>query len=58
MVDSNYKTNVKKAKQAIVPIVDTVKFCERQNIPLSGQRDSVKNQSELGKRSLTNTGNL
>ena len=31
MVDSNYKTNVKKAREANAPIVDTVKLCGRQN---------------------------
>ena len=52
MVDSNYKTNVKKAREAIAPIVDTVKLCGRQNIPLRGHRDSGKNQAELGEMVL------
>ena len=43
MVDSNYKTNFKKAREAITPIADTVKLCGRQNIPLWGHRDSEKN---------------
>ena len=34
MVDLNYKTNAKKAREAIAPIVDTVKSCGRQNISL------------------------
>ena len=58
MVDSNYKRNVKKAREAIAAIVDTAKLCGRQNIPLWGHRDSGKNQPELGESGLTNTGNF
>ena len=58
MVDSNHKTNVKKAREAIAFIVDTVKLCGRQNILLRGYRDSGKNQPELGKSGLSNTGNF
>ena len=58
MVDSSYKTNVKKAREAIAPIVDTVKLCGRQNIPLRGHRNNGKNQPELGKSGLTNTENF
>ena len=58
MVDSNYKTNVKKAREAITSIVDTVKLCGHQIILLQGHRDSGKNQPELGETGLTNTGNL
>ena len=39
MVDSNYKANVKKSREAIAPIVDIVKLCGRQNIPLRGHRE-------------------
>ena len=58
MVDSNYRTNVKKAREAIAPIVDTVMLCGRQNIRLRGHRDSGKNQPELGESGLTSTGNF
>ena len=58
MVDSNYKTNVQKAGEAIAPIVDTVKLCGRQNILMRGPRDSWKNQPELGESGLTNTENF
>ena len=58
MVDSNYKTNVKRAREAIAPIVDIVKLCGRQNIPLWGHRDSGKNQPKLGECGLNNTGNF
>ena len=42
MVDSNDKTNVKKAREAIAYIIDIVKLCGRQNIPLQDHRDSGK----------------
>ena len=58
MVDSNYKTIAKKAREAIAPIVDTVKLCARQNIPLRIHKDSGKNQPELGESGLTNAGNF
>ena len=58
MVNSNYKTNVKKAREAIAPIVDTVKLCGRQNIPLRGHRDNGKNQPKLGESRITNTENF
>ena len=58
MVDSNYKTNVKKAREAIAPIVDTVKLCGCQNIPLRSHGDNGKNQPELGESGLTNTENF
>ena len=56
MVDSNYKLNVKKA--AIAPIVDTIKLCEQENIPLRGHRYTGKNQPEHGESGLTNPGNF
>ena len=43
MVDSNYETNVKKARQAYAPIVDTFKLNEHENITLWDHRDSGKN---------------
>ena len=58
MVDSNYKTNVKKAREAIAYMIDIVKLCGRQNIPLQDHRHSGKSQPELGKSGLTNTGNF
>ena len=56
MVESNYKTNVKKAREAIAPIVDTAMLCGHQNIWLRGHRDSGKNQLELGESGHTYTG--
>ena len=58
MVHSYYKTNVKKPRETIAPIFDTVKLCGHQNIPLRGHWDSGKNQPELRESGLTNTGNL
>ena len=37
MVDSYYKTNVKKAREVIAPIIDTVKLCGCQNIVVWSQ---------------------
>ena len=42
MVDLNYKTNVKKTREAIAAIVDTFKLCECKNILLQGHKDSGK----------------
>ena len=58
MVDSNYKTNDKNARQAIAPIVDTVKLHKRQNNLLRCRSNISKNQPELGENGLTKTGNL
>ena len=57
MFDSRHKENIKKCKKAITPIVDTLKLCGRQNIPLRGHRDSTKNHPEVEKSGLTNSGN-
>ena len=46
MVDSKYKTNVKNAREAIASLIDTVKLCGWQNIPLQCHRDNTKNQPE------------
>ena len=56
--DSTHKENIKKAREAITPIVDTLKLCGRQNIPLRGHKDSTKNYPEVGKSGLTNSGNF
>ena len=56
--DSTHKENIKKAREAITPIVDSQKLCWPQNIPLRGHKDSTKNQPEVGKRGLTNLGNF
>ena len=56
--DSTHKENIKKAREAITPIVDTLKLCGRQNIPLRGHKDSTKNHPEVGKSGLTNSGNF
>ena len=52
------KKTVKKSRETIAPIVDTVKLRGRQNISLRDHRDSGKNQPELGESGLTNTGNF
>ena len=56
MFDLNYKANVKNVREAIAPIVDSIRLCGRQNTQLQGQRDNGKNQPDLGKSLLTNTG--
>ena len=56
--DSTHKENIKKAREAITPIVDTLKLCGRQNIPLRGHKDSTKNHPEVGKSGLTNSANF
>ena len=56
--DSTHKENIKKAREAITPIVDTLKLCGRQNIPFRGHKDSTKNHPEVGKSGLTNSGNF
>ena len=54
MVDSKYKANVKNSREAIAPLIDTVKLCGWQNIPLRCHRDNRKNQPELEKNGSTN----
>ena len=53
LFDSTQEENIKKAKEAITPIVDSLKLCERHNIPLRGHKDSTKNYPEVGKSCLT-----
>ena len=47
--DSTHKENIRKAREAITPIVDTLKLCWRQNISLRSHKDSTKNHPEIGK---------
>ena len=56
--DSTHKENIKKAREAITPILDTLKLCGRHNIPLRGHKDSTKNYPEFGKSGLTNSRNF
>ena len=49
MVDSNCKTKVKKAREAISPIVDDIKLCGRQNIVLRGHKGK-NNQTTRARR--------
>ena len=56
--DSTHKENIKKAREAITPIVDTLKLCGRQNILLRDHKDSTENHPEVGKSGLTNSGNF
>ena len=58
MFDSTRKESINKAREAFAPIVDTLKLCERQNIPLRVHRDSTKNYPEVRKSGLTNSGNF
>ena len=53
MVDSNYKANVKKAREVTAPIVDNVGDKIFVYL-LRGHRDSGKNQPEPGEIDLTN----
>ena len=46
---STHKENIKKARKAITPIVDTLKLCGRQNIPLRGLRTALKITQKLEK---------
>ena len=39
--DSTHKENIKKARAAITPIVDILKLCGRQNIPLRVHKDNM-----------------
>ena len=55
---STHKENIKKAREAITPIADTLRLCRHQNIPLRGHKDSTKNHPEVGKSGLTNSGNF
>ena len=45
-----HKENIKKAREAITPLVDTVKPCGRQNIELRGHRGNTKNSSRSRKK--------
>ena len=56
--DSTRKENIKKATEDITSIVDTLKLCGSQNIPLRGHKHSTKNHPEVGKSGLTNSGNF
>ena len=56
--DSTHKENIKKAREAITPIVDTLKLCGCQNIPLRNHKDGTKDHPEVGKSGLTNSGNF
>ena len=58
MFDTTNLENIKKAKEAITPILDTLKLCGSQNIPLIVHKNSMKNYPENGKSGLTNSGNL
>ena len=56
--DLTHKENIKKAREAITPIADTLKLCGRQNIRLRGHKDNTKNHPKVGKSGLTNSGNF
>ena len=56
--DSKHKESIKNAREAITPIVDTVKLCGRQDIPSRGHRDSTENHPEVGKTALSNSRKL
>ena len=58
MLDLAHKERIKKAREAITLIVDTLKLCGRQNVPLRGHKDSTKNHPEVRKDGLTNSGNF
>ena len=54
----NYQASVQKKKNALAPIVDTIKLCSRQNLPLRDHRDSVKERSKVGTSGLNNSGDF
>ena len=54
----NCQANVQKNRNALAPVVDTTKLCSRQNLPLRGHRDSVKEQPKVGVSGLNNSGNF
>ena len=54
----NYKANVQKNRNALAPIVDTIKLFSRQTLPLRGHRDGVKEQLKVGMSGLNNSGNF
>ena len=56
----NYQANVQKNRNALTSIVDTIKICSRQNLPLRGHRDSVKRKGTalVGISGLKNSGNF
>ena len=60
MFDSIHKENIKMFREVITYIVDSAKMCGCQNIPFTHPtpRDSAKNHPEIGKSSITNSGNL
>ena len=58
MFDTTNLENIKKAKEAITPIVETFKLCGSQNIPLIDHKNIIKNYPEVGKSGLTNSGNF
>ena len=58
LLDSTYKAEVKKNREALLPIVDTVKLCGRQNLSLRGHRDNVKDQPKVGTSGINNPGNF
>ena len=54
----NYQANVQKNRNALAPIVDTIKVCSRQTLSLRGHRDNVKKQPEVGMSGFNNSGNF
>ena len=58
VIDSNLKEEVKKNRQILNPIVDSVIFCGRLGLPLRGHRDDAKYQPEVGKYSTGGVGNF
>ena len=49
MLDSARKENIKKAREAIIPIVDTLNLCGHLNIPLEVIRTVQKIIQKLEK---------
>jgi len=60
VLDSGRSQQIEENRQRLRPIVSTVIFCGRQNIPLRGHRDdgtlSTVNENEAG--SVVNEGNF
>ena len=58
VIDNNLKEEVRKNRQILNPIVDSVIFCGRLGLPLRGHRDDAKYHPEVGKYSTGGVGNF
>ena len=54
----NYQAKIQNNRNALAPIVDTIKLCSRRNLPFRGHCDSVTEQPKVGMSGLNNSGNF